>query len=105
MQSEPQAAHYLGGTEFSHSVDEKQALPKTGLEGYGICFRSYFALYMLGNFWRKIRLIKLEDQEYCAWKKSNGACVHWIQWTWSENIVGWIGVMCPSIPSVLSSAL
>lgn len=50
MQSEPQAAHYLGGTGFSHSVDPKQGLPKTGLEGYGICFRSHFALYMLGNF-------------------------------------------------------
>lgn len=37
MQSEPQAPHYLGGSEFSHSVDPKQGLPKTGLEGYGIC--------------------------------------------------------------------
>lgn len=38
MQSEAQAAHYLGDTEFTHSVGSKQALPKTGLEGCGICF-------------------------------------------------------------------
>lgn len=50
MQSEAQAAHYLGDKEFSHSVGPKQALPKTGLEGCGICCRSHFALYMLGNF-------------------------------------------------------
>lgn len=25
--------------------------------------------------------------------------------TWSENVVGWIAVMCPSIPSMLSSGL
>lgn len=92
MQSEPQTALYLGDTEFSHSVDPKQGLLKTGLEGYGICFRSHFALYMLGNFRMKINKTRESGMLCLKTKVMECVCTEY-NGTWSENIVGWIGVV------------